>query len=405
MRSAIPPILLSPQRHVAQFIPPIPGAVVLGGHYGSLAAIRSLGRKGVPVAFFGDPLSVAAVSRYVTHLIPWRGVDEADPVARLLNAGNRLGLANWVVLPAADFETQLVASNHEALGTLFRLATEDWARLSQLQDKRLLFTLAEHVGVSFPKDYPPDGDLGDAVLPVVIKPGITRRDNALTRAKAWRADTAEQLATMQTEAKRLMGEDGFVVQQLIPGDGDVQYSYAGLWDRGREIRGMTALRLRQFPLHFGTSPFVQSVDLPRAAEEAGRLLSAFQYSGLIEIEFKHDRRDDALKLLDANTRIWAWIGLGEAVGIDFPYLAALLASGVQLPDAGPVRYGPAWRRSVPNLLSSAQSLIQSGQAGLDARRTILGPAHSAVRAADDRRPALLEVPMQAARKLKGLFAR
>lgn len=168
---------------------------------------------------------------------------------------------------------------------------------------------------------------------------------------------------------------------------------------------MTALRLRQFPLHFGTSPYVQSVDLPRAAEAAGRLLSAFQYSGLIEIEFKHDRRDDSLKLLDANTRIWAWIGLGEAVGIDFPYLAALLASGAELPQATPVRYGPAWRRSVPNLLSLAQSLMRLGHAGLEARHSIFGPAHSAVRAADDPRPALLEVPLQATRKFKGLFAR
>lgn len=209
-------------------IPPIPGAVVIGGHYGSLAAIRSLGRKGVPVAFLGGPLSVAAVSRYVKHFIPWRGVGEVDPLAKLLDTGHRLGLAQWVLLPAADFETQLVASNVETLGAFFRVATEDWARLSQLQDKRLLFTLADRVGVGFPKDYPPDADAKRVVLPVVIKPGITRRDNALTRAKAWRADTVEQLTTMQAEAKRLMGEDGFVVQQLIPGDGDVQYSYAGL---------------------------------------------------------------------------------------------------------------------------------------------------------------------------------
>lgn len=359
----------------------------------------------MPVAFLGDPLSVAAVSRYVTHFVAWHGIGESDPVAKLLDIGRRLSLNQWVLLPAADFETQLVASNVAALKTLFCVATQDWSILSQLHDKRLLFRLAERFGIGFPRVYPSDGEAGQAVLPVVIKPGITRRDNALTRAKAWRADTPEQLAAMQAEARSLMGDDGFVIQQLIPGDGDVQYSYAGLWDGGREIRGMTALRLRQFPLHFGTSPYVTSTLLPRAAAEAGRLLSAVGYSGLIEVEFKHDRRDDELKLLDANTRIWAWIGLGEAVGIDFPYLAALLASGAELPDAMPVHYGPVWRRSVPNLLSSVQSFVQQGHAGLDARRSIFGPAHSAVRAADDPRPALLEVPLQAVRKLKGLIAR
>lgn len=385
--------------------PDISGAIVLGGNYGSLAAIRSLGRQGVKVGFAGDPLSVAAASRYVTHFLPWRGVEEKDPLGKLLAFCRDKGLSGWVLLPSADFETQLVASNLGPLAAVFRPATEDWSKLAQLHDKRQLYRLAQRLDIGFPEVYAADCPPTQPVYPVVIKPGITRLNNALTRAKVWRADNATQFAAMRAEAERLMGEDGFVVQQLIPGDGQTQYSYAGLWKAGREVRGMTALRLRQFPLNFGTSPFVESVALPRAAEEASRLLSAIDYSGLVEIEFKHDRRDDQLKLLDANTRIWAWIGLGEAVGIDFPYLAALQASGGILPEAGAITYGPAWRRSVPNVLSSLQSLARERNPGLAASRSILGRAHSAVLSGDDMRPALMEYPLQAARKFKGIFAR
>ncbi len=383
----------------------IPGVLILGGNYGSLAAARSLGRKGIKVAFLGDPLAVAAFSRYLTHFAAWRGVAELDPLARILEFGRSNGLGGWVILPSADFETQFVASHLPQLSGFFRVATQDWSTLAQLHDKRLLYRLAESLDIDFPKVYPPDADPSELLYPVVIKPGLTRLHNALTVAKVWRADSAAQFTDMRAEAGRLMGDDGFVVQQLIPGDGQTQYSYAGLWDRGQEVRGMTALRLRQFPLHFGTSPYVESVVLPRAAQEAQRLLGAMNYSGLVEVEFKHDLRDDQLKLLDANTRIWAWIGLGDAVGVDFPYLCALQASSGTLPAAAPLRYGPAWRRSVPNLLSSLHSLLKEGNPGLSAARSIFRPACSAVFAADDLWPAMTEIPVQAARKLKNVLGR
>ncbi len=383
----------------------IPGVLILGGNYGSLAAARSLGRKGVKVAFLGDPLAVAAFSRYLTHFSAWRGVAEPDPLARLLEFGRSNGLGGWVILPSADFETQLVASHLPQLREFFRMATQDWSTLAQLHDKRLLYRLADSLDIGFPQVYPPDSNPSDLLYPVVIKPGITRLQNALTLAKAWRADNAAQFVDMRAEAGRLMGDDGFVVQQLIPGDGRTQYSYAGLWDRGQEVRAMTALRLRQFPLHFGTSPYVESVALPRAAQEARKLLGAMNYSGLVEVEFKHDLRDDQLKLLDANTRIWAWIGLGDAVGVDFPYLCALQACSGTLPAAAPLRYGAAWRRSVPNVLSSLQSLVKEGNTGISAARSIFGPACSAVFAADDLWPAMTEIPVQAARKLKNVLGR
>lgn len=379
--------------------PSIAGAVVLGGNYGSLAVIRSLGRRGIPVAFMGQRFAVAASSRYVTHFEPWAGVAEKNPIGHVLDFVARHDLMDWVLFPGADYEVQLVAEHQAELAPHLALLTMDWPALQSLNDKGQLYALADRLGVDFPRVYDTMAAPEALSYPVVVKPSSTQSINALTRDKAWRADNAADFSAKQGDALRLMGPDGFVVQQLIPGDGSTQYSYAGLWENGREVCQLTALRLRQFPIQFGTSPYVQSRELPRATEEARRLLAAVQYHGLVEVEFKHDQRDDRLKLLDVNTRIWAWIGLGEATGVDFPYLAAALASG--LPPASPVPvYGTAWRRAIPNLLASLRGLMQ-GQPGLMAGRSIFGAAHPAVFARDDIMPALGEIPGQVLRKLRG----
>lgn len=377
----------------------IAGVLILGGSYGALAAARSLGRQGIPVAFLGDAHSIAATSRYVRHLGVWRGVLEPDPLAVVLAFAEAHNLERWVIMPAADFEVQLVAEAREVLAGRFRPLGMNWLALSVLNEKARLYPLAASLGVDYPLVFPCNSAPAALSYPVVIKPSSTQSLNALTKAKAWQADDASQFTAMQAEAGALMGPEGFVVQQRIPGDGLTQLSYAGLWDRGQEVCGMTTRRLRQFPLDFGTSPYVESVDLPDVAEQAQRLLSAVGYSGLVEVEFKRDPRDGRLKLLDVNTRIWAWIGLGDAVGLDFVGLAAGLACGLNVPKGLSPHYGPAWRRAVPNILSSVQGVMRHGRPGLAAVRSILGPAHSAIFALDDLRPALADLPIQIRRRL------
>lgn len=386
----------------------IAGVIILGGSYGSLAAARSLGRQGIKVAYFSTQHTAAQYSRYLTHHIPWAGPGAPDALEQFLATCDRLGMNGWVVLPSSDHEVQFLTQHHELLSRRFAQVTMPWEVLERLNDKGHLYVLAEALGLDFPRVYW-DGDAhqvgADQIrFPVVLKPASTEKVNPLTKAKAWRADSRADYDSKFALATHYMGPRGFVVQEMIPGDGATQFSYAGLWDHGRELCGLTARRSRQFPAEFGTSPFVETVDLPRVADEARRLLKAVDYHGLVEVEFKLDRRDDRLKLLDVNTRIWAWIGLGAAAGLDFPVLAATLATGRQ-PVIGPVRYGASWRHPVPNVLSLLQSLLGTGGLGYAGRQSLFDHAVSSVFAVDDLKPALAEIPVHLIRKTRGLFQR
>lgn len=385
------------------------GAIILGGSYGSLAVVRSLGRQGMAVGYFSTQESVAQYSRYVTHHIQWAGPGGPDALATFIALCQSHGMGGWLLLPSSDHDVQFVTQNYDALAQHFALVTMPWQRLEALNDKARLYELADRLGVGFPRVYW-DGEShkagsADIRFPVVIKPTSTERINPLTKAKAWKAETRADYDEKFALATGYMGARGFVVQEMIPGDGSTQFSYAGLWDHGREICGMTARRSRQFPAEFGTSPFVEAVDLPDVAAEAQGLLKAVAYHGLVEMEFKLDRRDNQLKLLDVNTRIWAWIGLGEEAGLDFPVLAARLSAGMPMPQIGPVRYGVSWRHPVPNTLSLAQSVLRGEGPGYAGLRSLFSRSVSSVLALDDLRPVFNELLVQIARKSRSLFRR
>lgn len=385
------------------------GAIVLGGSYGSLAVVRSLGRQGLPVAYFSTQRSVAHDSRYVTHAVSWPGPGDAGALDVLIETARARGMLGWTLLPSSDFDVQFVTQNYAALSEHFSLVTMPWASLEQLNDKAHLYNLAERLGMDYPRVYW-DGDVhqvgaADIRFPVVIKPASTEKSNPLTKDKAWKAETLAEYEAKFALAQSYMGPKGFVVQELIPGDGSTQFSYAGLWDHGRELCGLTARRSRQFPAEFGTSPFVETVELPRVADEARGLLKSVGYHGLVEVEFKLDQRSDTLKLLDVNTRVWAWIGLGAAAGLDFPILAAALATGTLETSIGPAVYGASWIHTVPNTLSLLQSLLAQGNFGFAGLRSITKPSVSSVLARDDLKPAFTELLIQLVRKAQGLLKR
>ena len=125
-----------------------------------------------------------------------------------------------------------------------------------------------------------------------------------------------------------------------PAPAKSQYSYAGLWQRGEPVASLVARRRRQHPIDFGrSSTYVETIEQAEVEELACRFLKSLNYTGVVEVEFKHDRRDGQYKLLDINGRFWTWVGLGALAGVDFPYLAWRQALGDTVPPAR-ARTGP-----------------------------------------------------------------
>jgi D-aspartate ligase len=380
-----------------------PGALIVGGAHGSLAVARSLGRKGIPVWFVTHDHPIASYSRFVLRRGAWPGPDAKGAAQWLLDFAAHHRLDRWVLFPGGDAEARLVAQRHDVLSEAFVLTTPPWPVARFALDKRLTHQHADAVGVYSPWSYfPIDGnDIAQFAcsFPAILKPTAHAGRNRFTTAKAWRVNDRAALLARYDEAVALVGRDAIMVQEFIPGGGEAQFSYAGVWDHGKPVASLVARRSRQYPVDFGfTSTFVETVEHPDVEAQAFRFLADLRFSGLVEIEFKFDARDGRLKLLDVNPRAWTWIGLGAAAGVDFPAIQFVLATGETLPRLRG-RAGFAWAHVSRDVVSAARSIIAGSLAPRDYLRSLRGPTTYAAFAADDPWPAVADLPILAARLL------
>jgi D-aspartate ligase len=377
------------------------GALVLGGSHGALAVVRSLGRHGIPVWFASDDNVLARLSRFTRKGLSWPGPNAAGAADFLLDLGRRHGLLGWVLIPCADEEARLISQNHAALSRMYRLRTPPWETMRWAYDKHRMNERAAALDIDLPRSFSAAArdDLVNADLrfPVILKPAVKHHGNAFTLAKAWRADDRATLFARYHDAAALVGAEAVVVQELIPGRGAAQFSYAALWDRGRPVASLTARRSRQYPIDFGyTSTFVETVARADVEHAACRFLESLTYDGLVEVEFKHDARDGHLKLLDVNARAWTWIALGRRAGADFPHLFWRLAMGETLPSTRGTS-GVAWTHASRDIVAACQEMAAGHLKPRAYLASLRGPLQLAAFAADDPLPGVLDVPLSLAR--------
>jgi predicted ATP-grasp superfamily ATP-dependent carboligase len=139
---------------------------------------------------------------------------------------------------------------------------------------------------------------------------------------------------------------------------------------------------------------VETVDEPAVIEPSVRMLEAMKFTGVVEIEFKHDARDGQYKLLDINPRVWGWHSLGGRAGVDFSYLLWLQACGAAVPDSRP-QIGVRWVRASTDLRTVVLEILRGRLSVGEYSRSLRGPRVSAIFAADDPLPGLLELPLLA----------
>lgn len=383
------------------------GVIVLGGVHGALAAARSLGRKNIPVIYVTDDHALPKSSRYVRASFAWPGAQAPDALRWLLALAAEHDLKDWLLIPSADAEVRLIAENRDALRTAFRLVSLDWSVLKSVCDKNLLADLAAQIGIPFPRSYhiasQADAATVDATFPVLLKPAMREVRSKFSWDKVWPAENRDQLSALYQEAAASVGQSDVVVQEYIPGDGSTQFSYAALWAEGEPVAEMTVRRVRQQPSDFGVSCFIEVVDEPRIAPVAQKLLRAIRYEGLVEIDFKFDARDGQFKPLDVNTRIWAWIGLGEAAGIDFVAMLYRLAGG-EKPASLKAAVKTRWMHFARDILAVVPLMLSGELPVHDYLASYNKPLVWATFAWDDLLPVAVEVPLTAYRLLRRRLA-
>ena len=355
-----------------------------------------MARRGIPVDIVANH-ALPLFSRHIRRRFSWNDSGRDDALSRLVGLAERDGLAGAVLFAGGDTEVRFIAENHATLASVFRLTTPPWDVTQSLLDKHAMHQHAATLGLDAPRCYTPrdrhDLESMPCRFPLVLKPTVRTVENAFTLAKAWRADDRATLLARWDEAAALVGEDAIVVQELIPGGGEAQYSYAAVCDRGAPVASLVARRRRQYPVEFGyTSTFVETADCP-AVEDAGRrFLASLDYTGIAEVELKYDHRDGRYKILDVNARIWTWAALGAAAGVDFSHVLWRVACGEQVAPVRPSR-DAAWMHASRDLVAAAHGMLAGRLTPAAWLRSLNNPLVFAAFALDDPLPGLVELPL------------
>jgi len=230
-------------------------------------------------------------------------------------------------------------------------------------------------------------------FPAILKPAVHATINRLTEDKAWRVANHEELLLRFREARELMPADLVLVQEMIPGGGEAQFSYAALCSDGKPIASLTARRTRQYPIDFGySSSFVETLDVPEIVAPSERLLAAIHYTGIVEVEYKFDVRSGRYKLLDINPRLWTWSPLGGRAGMDFPYLLwEMMQSMPVARKTAPA--GVRWVRMSTDVPAAFQEMLRGRLNLRSYLRSLRAPLQFALVAADDPLPGLMDLPI------------
>jgi len=312
-------------------------------HHGIVGIIRSLGRMGVPVyCVVKDRLTPAAVSRYLTGAFVWNTscLNAECFLDGMHTMCKKLGCPA-VLIPTDDLSAILIAECAPALESCFLFPNQQPELPRKLANKRELYTLCREIGVTYPGTAFPRSVadvqhfITHAKFPVIVK-----------AAESWIIPKGQRSTTIARDPKQLYamyegvesGERGNVLfQEYIPPEYGEDWFYHGYRSaRVDQCFGFTGRKLRSYPPLTGPTTLGKAAVNDRLRNQAEQLLKSISYSGIVDLDYRFDKRDDQYKLLDFNPRIGAQFRLFEdTLGTDVVRALYLDLTGQGLPESRP----------------------------------------------------------------------
>jgi D-aspartate ligase len=328
---------------------PTLGVIILGNEYQALGLLRQLRRCGIPCVMVDqDMWGPALFSRYRCPFYHSPAYTNENFWPWLVDLAHNQGYQGWVLIATDDEQVRQISEHYDEAIVVFHYAGIPWDKYRQIYDKRLSCILTARLGIATPISFIPverDQIPENMPFPAIIKPAIKRTFSRYSHKKAIRVDSLAQLRNTLHEDLAKVPIDELLYQEIIPGDGRYQWSYAGFFVHGAPVAAFTACRRRQHPPDFGrASTYVTATYDPNVEIESRKILTALDYTGLAEVEWKRDPRDGQLKFLEVNARCWGWHSLASTVVGNLPkMLYDYLLGGTRsfMDKIDPV-YGSKW---------------------------------------------------------------
>jgi D-aspartate ligase len=365
-----------------------PAVVSEVGWVNGLAAIRSLGRAGIPViAVDHRDFALGFRSSFsFPVLVPDPVAEEEGFISAMLELGDAIGRPA-PIFPTHDEYLNSLSRHLDVLGERFRYPFPGWEVLEPVQSKRHQLETAERIGIAVPQTVHPASlaecraaaeEIG---FPVLVKPSDSVLFKRRYRRQAFMCRNAGELERAYEQAAAYEP----MVQEFVPGGADHLWTlgtYVG--SDGEVLATFSGRKLRQTGDNVGTARIGEAVWDEEVVSSGLALLRELGFHGIAQVEWKRDPRDGRLKLMEVNPRLWQWHGLSAACGADVTLAAYWDLVGQR--RSATRTYGCRRRWSISLLPGQAPAFERP-------------PYTDAVFALDDPKPGLVNVARYALRAL------
>lgn len=302
----------------------------------ALAAVRSLGRRGVEV-LAGDEYKTTpgALSKYSAGSFEYPNPN-SDPegfLDALEEAVKRHAPppgTPYVLMPVHR-EAYLVARHRERFEPHVKLALPPTELIETVRDKGRLAELAREHGVPVPRTWAPrDRDELERLSDHIELPAYVKIRTGAAGVGLRCVETPEELIEAFDELVEKHCADGGdppIVQRAAEGD---DYCATALLDHG-EPRALLVYRNVRTFLDGGPGVIRETVVAPPVERMTEKLLSALGWHGIAQVDFLWDG-DEASEpvLVEINPRFFGGLYQAIASGVDYPWMLYRLALGLEV---------------------------------------------------------------------------
>jgi D-aspartate ligase len=308
-----------------------PEVLIIEGHVQGLSNLRAVSALGAHAWVIDKKKCIASHSKHCQHFAICPDFNTPAFIDFLVDFAEKHKIKNCLILPSNDHIVINIANNKSRLTPYYLLPGYDAQVIDTICDKGKLLNVAESVHVPIPNTAFFHRH-EEATATTLSFPVLTKGRYGLTfykkvGKKALIAfDKKDLTGDLQHIEKALPLSETFT-QEVIPSSlQNKTLSYAAFAVDGEIKAYWMGEKLREHPITFGTATLAISVHQEVCHNQSVRLLKALNYTGICEIEYLLDLRDNQYKLIEINPRTWLWVGLARECGVDF---AGMLLKHVQ----------------------------------------------------------------------------
>lgn len=292
-----------------QSLPPV---IILGGEVNALSMGRSLASLGIKVHLIAPENCPA---RYSRHISPIELDDySAKTILSWLCGNDSCHFRQSVLLSASDWGSRLLAESYNLLKSNYQIDVFSPTATLSMLNKLETYRLASEANVLTPKYWFLDSTSDireikqELLYPLIIKPEYTYEFLEKFGEKFLVAEKFEDVL----EAMRIMeGVDTrCMLVEIIPGPDSNLYNYHTYIDEnGVPLYEFTKGILRRYPVMDGSACYHITQNKPEIRKQSLRFFNHVKISGVTNVEFKYDPRDESYKLIECNIRFTAPTGM------------------------------------------------------------------------------------------------